>query len=341
MTSTTLPPRTDVDPTSAPAVPRRIVTRGDLGDTVYRWVARGAGLVVLLIMGGVGLFLAIRGGQALKQAGFSFLTTSAWSPENGTFGVAAVLTDGVFIAIVAVCVSLPLSLGTSLFISEIAPVRLKRALISAVDLMAAVPSVVFGLFGVFLFQEQAIGFARWVGTWLGFIPMLAIPDTDLRDPLLSPSTFTGSIFVAGVVVGVMTTPIQTAIMREVFSQAPVGEREGAYALGATRWGVVRAVVLPFGRGGIIGGTMLGLGRALGETIAILMIISPIFTIQPHWTETGGNSVSTLIALRFGDASEFGLSALMAAGLALFVLTLVVNFTASTIVARSRSGAETG
>ena len=137
----------------------------------------------------------------------------------------------------------------------------------------------------------------------------------------------------------MVVPTQTSVMREAFSQAPQGEREAAYALGSTRWGMIRSVVLPFGRGGIIGGTMLGLGRALGETIAVYMIISPIFTINWHLLKTGTNSVSALIALRYGEASEFGLSALMAAGLVLFLMTLVVNFTASSIVARSRSGAE--
>ena len=137
----------------------------------------------------------------------------------------------------------------------------------------------------------------------------------------------------------MIAPIQCAIMREVFDRAPVGEREGAYALGATRWSMIRTVVLPYGTGGIIGATMLGLGRALGETIAIYMIISPVFHINFHILQAGGNSVSSLIALRYGDASQFGMSALMAAGLALFVLTLIVNFTASTVVARSRSGAQ--
>ena len=122
-------------------------------------------------------------------------------------------------------------------------------------------------------------------------------------------------------------------------QAPIGEREGAYALGATRLGMISTVVLPFGRGGIIGGTMLGLGRALGETIAVYMIMSPIFTINWQVLKSGTNSVSALIALNYGEASDFGLSALMAAGLALFLLTLVINFTASSIVARSRSGAQ--
>ena len=136
----------------------------------------------------------------------------------------------------------------------------------------------------------------------------------------------------------MIAPIITSIMREVFQQAPLGEREGALALGSTRWGMIKSVVLPFGRGGMIGGTMLGLGRALGETIAVYMIISPVFVIQPHILQNGASSVSALIALRYGEATEFGMSALMAAGLALFVMTLIVNFAASTIVARSRSGA---
>lgn len=136
----------------------------------------------------------------------------------------------------------------------------------------------------------------------------------------------------------MVAPITCSVMREVFSQAPVGEREGAFALGATRWGMIRSVVLPFGKGGMIGGTMLGLGRALGETIGVYLIISPVFEIQWHVLQSGTSSVAALIALRYGEASEFGMSALMAAGLALFLMTLVVNFAASSIVARSRSGA---
>jgi phosphate transport system permease protein len=137
----------------------------------------------------------------------------------------------------------------------------------------------------------------------------------------------------------MITPIITSVMREAFSQAPVGEREGAYALGATRWGMIRAVVLPFGRGAMVGGTMLGLGRALGETLAVTLIISSVYAIQPHILQAGTSSVSSLIALRFSEATPFGVSALMAAGLALFAVTLLVNLIAARIVARSRSGAQ--
>jgi phosphate transport system permease protein len=287
----------------------------------------------------VGLLLLMRGIQALKAAGFSFLTTSKWQPDVHKFGIAAVLTGTVLIALVALAISVPLALGTALFVSEVAPKWIKSTLISIVDLMAAVPSVVYGLWGLFFLQGHVIGVSRWIATWFSWIPIFKVNGAEPGNPLASQSVYTASTFIAGLVVAMMVAPICCSIMREVFSQAPMGEREGAYALGATRWGMIRSVVLPFGRGGMIGATMLGLGRALGETIAVVLIISPLFNLNFHILQTGSNSVSSLIVLRYGDASGFGLSALMAAGLALFVLTLLVNFTASSIVARSRSGAQ--
>lgn len=248
------------------------------------------------------------------------------------------LVGTVLIALVAVAVAVPLAVGGALYISEYAPPRLRRTLISVVDLMAAVPSVVYGLWGLFFFEGQILPTARWIATYLGWIPLFRVDGADPSDPLAPESVYTSSTLVAGVVVALMVAPIACSVMREVFSQAPVGEREGAYALGATRWGMIRSVVLPFGKGGMIGGTMLGLGRALGETIGVYLIISPVFEIQWHVVQSGASSVAALIALRYGEASEFGMSALMAAGLALFLMTLVVNFAASSIVARSRSGA---
>ncbi|MEU0832732.1 phosphate ABC transporter permease subunit PstC [Streptomyces sp. NPDC056231] len=325
------------EPESAPPRPKN-AARGT-GDRIFRLQLTGAGTIVLTIMAAVGIFLLLRAGSALKVAGLSFLTTAQWQPDVHNFGIAAILIGNLLIAAVAVTFSLPLALGTALFISDIAPRRLRRTLIAMVDLMAAVPSVVYGLWGLFFLQGHVVGVSRWLSDWLGWIPFLHVDGAQPGDPLASTSVYTASSFVAGLVVALMVAPIQCSVMREVFSQAPVGEREGAYALGATRWGVIRTVVLPYGRGGVIGGTMLGLGRALGETIAVYLIISPVFTIQPHILQTGANSVSSLIALHYGDASEFGMSALMAAGLALFLLTLVVNFTASSIVARSRSGSQ--
>ena len=318
--------------------PRSIKYVWDTSDTIFRGVMRAAGSSVLVIMALVGLFLSLRASEALGKSGFGFFTTQAWEPDSGKFGIAAVIFGTIVIAIIAIAVAVPFSLGTSLYISEYAPRRIKRLLVTLVDLMAAIPSVVFGLWGFFFLQNQITPVSKWISQNFGWIPFLSVQGSDPADPLTSNTVFTSSSLIAGIVVGLMITPIVTSVMREVFSQTPVGEREAALGLGSTRWGMVRNVVLTFGKGGIIGATMLGLGRALGETIAVYMIISPVFVIQPRILENGANSVSSLIALRYGEATQMGMSALMAAGLALFILTLIVNFAASSIVARSRSGA---
>lgn len=320
--------------------PRALVANPGLGDRVFLAWARGSGAFVLMVMLGVGGYLAVRASSALRTAGFSFLTTEAWNPDggHGQFGIAAVLVGTVLIGGIAVSLALPLALGSSLYISEYAPRRLKRTLIGMVDLMAAVPSVVYGVWGFVLLQYKLTGTARWLSTYFGWIPLLHVNGVSVDDPLTPPLVYTASSLMAGTVVAFMITPVMCSIMREVFDQAPAGEREGAYALGSTRWGMIRSVVLPFGRGGIIGGTMLGLGRALGETITVYLILSMHFEIQPHILQTGGSAVAPMIALRYGDSTAFSISALMAAGLTLFLLTLVVNFAAAAVVARSRSGA---
>lgn len=318
--------------------PRQIKLVRETQDRVFRGVATGSGVTVLAIMLLVGIFLTMRAAEALRQAGFSFLTTQAWDPDKGNFGIAAVLTGTILIALVAVAVAVPLATATSLYITQYAPSRVAKMLISAIDLMAAIPSVVYGLWGFFFLQAKIAPVSAWISQHFGWIPIFKVDGVQPDDPIPSTTIFTASTLIAGLVVGLMITPVITSIMREVFAQVPIGEREGAFALGATKWGVIRSVVLPFGKGGMIGGTMLGLGRALGETIAVYMIISPVFTIQPHILQSGAISVSSLIALSFAEASPFGLSALMAAGLALFLLTLVINFAASAVVARSRSGA---
>jgi len=321
--------------------PRSLIQHPGKADKIFRGIARGSGLAVLGIMTMIGVFLAFRASQALRVAGLSFLTTSGWEPDagHGHFGIKAILLGTILIGLTAVAFAVPLAIGTALYISEYAPRQLKRTLISMVDLMAAVPSVVYGLWGFFLLQGQMVPISRWLSTYLGWFPLFKVSGVDPNSPLASASIYLSSTFIAGIVVALMVTPITCSVTREVFSQAPSGEREGAYALGATRWGMIRSVVLPFGKGGMIGGTMLGLGRALGETITVYMIISFVAAVQPHILQSGGSSVSSLIALRYGEASTFGTSALMAAGLALFLMTLVVNFVASSIVARSRSGAE--
>ncbi|MDQ3906162.1 MAG: phosphate ABC transporter permease subunit PstC [Actinomycetota bacterium] len=324
-------PEDSVDPA------RRVKSAGGGADRLFGLSLTGTGIAVLTIMGTVGLFLTLRGAGALKVAGLEFLTTQAWEPDAHNFGIATVLTGTVMIAAVAVVLAVPLATGVALYISEYAPSSLRRLLINMVDLMAAIPGVVYGLWGFYLLNPVIIPLARWIASNFGWIPFLGIADSHPSDPLEPQTIYESSTFVAGIVVSLVIMPTICSVMRESFTRAPMGEREGAYALGATRLGMIRSVVLPFGRGGMIGATMLGLGRAMGETISVVMIITPVYRFQPEILRSGTNSVAALIALRFDAASPFELSALMAAGLALFGLTLVVNFAASAIIVRTRSG----
>ncbi|MBV8539993.1 MAG: phosphate ABC transporter permease subunit PstC [Pseudonocardiales bacterium] len=317
--------------------PRKVRAASVGADRVFGLTLRGAGLAVLITITGIGLFLLYKGSSALAEDGLKFLTTQAWETDSHNFGIAAEIPGTLLIAVVAVIFAVPLATGVALYISEYAPRRLRQTLINLVDLMAAVPSIVYGLWGVYFLQQRVIPVAKWISTTFGWFPPLAIHGVNPDDPLQTPTVYENSTFIAGIVVALMIMPIVSSLMRESFAQAPVGEREGAYALGATRWGMIRSVVLPFGWGGMIGGTMLGLGRAMGETIAVYMVISPAPRLQPEILRSGANSVSALIASKFGAASPFGLSALFAAGLALFMLSLVVNFGASAVIARTRSG----
>jgi phosphate transport system permease protein len=335
---TTLP----VQDPSVEAAPRKISRRATGQDVVFVHVIRAVGATVLVITGGVGVFLGWQAWPTLRHYGLSFFTETTWQPEADVLGIRAVLTGTVMVALVAMVIAFPLALLTALYISEYAPAFLRGTLVSLVDLMAAVPSIIWGLWGYFLIMPHAAGLAVWLDANVGWVPIFDVHNADphaaLRDATIANYSF--SMFCAGIAVAMMVLPMSCAVMRQVFSQTPPGEKEAALALGATKWGMIRAVVLPFGRGGIIGGTMLGLGRALGETIAVLLILSPSFEAKWRVLEIGGNTVSALIAGRFGDASKSQLSALLAAGFVLFVITLVVNTVAAVIVNRSRSGAGT-
>ncbi|MFC7494560.1 MULTISPECIES: phosphate ABC transporter permease subunit PstC [unclassified Nocardioides] len=335
---TTLP----VQDASVEVAPREISRKATGQDLVFVHSIRAVGATVLVITGGVGLFLGWQAWPTLTHYGLDFFTEATWQPEADILGIRAVLTGTVMVALVAMSIAFPLALLTALYISEYAPAFLRSTLVSLVDLMAAVPSIIWGLWGYFLIMEHAAEFSVWLDRNLGWIPLFEVhnadPDAALVDAVISNYSF--SMFAAGIAVAMMVLPMSCAVMRQVFSQTPPGEKEAALALGATTWGMIRAVVLPFGRGGIIGGTMLGLGRALGETIAVLLILSPSFEAKWRVLEIGGNTVSALIAGRFGDASKSQLSALLAAGFVLFLITLVVNTIAAVIVNRSRSGAGT-
>jgi len=263
----------------------------------------------------------------MQHAGWvGFFTHSVWNNANGNFGVYGLLVGTVLIAAIALTIAVPISLATAIFINEYAPGRVRRLLVSAIDLLAALPSLIFGLWGLFALEKYLIGPSKWMGSHLSAIPIFQFTSVQ---PSLSRS-----VFIAGVVVGLMIIPVVTSVSRDVMAQVPRELCEGALALGGTRWGMVRQVILPFGRSGIVGAALLGFGRALGETIAVALILSMSPQVNWHVLETNGGSIAGWIATQFGEANSVGRSGLIAAGLALFMLTLTVNATARVIVKRT-------
>jgi len=315
--------------TIAPPSPREITTEPRTSDKVFRGLVTAGGLSSLLILGLIAIFLGYRGFEVLVQEGFGFITNSDWSvtvDENAnvvdsSFGLAAMLVGTILCAFVAVVIALPISVFSALFLNFYAPDRLKRFLVALIDMMAAFPSILFGIWGFLVLMPTAEYWAKLIHKYLGWIPLF-----DLQVPV-----YTRSPFVAGVVLAIMIIPIITSVSREVFSQAPLDRIQAAYALGATRWAMIKAVVIPHGRNGVIGGAMLGLGRAMGETVAVFTVLNIVFQVNWQVLLGAGGNVASLIILKFGEANPYEIKALMAAGLILFLLTLLVNAIANVIV----------
>jgi phosphate transport system permease protein len=307
--------------------PRPLVQVRTRGDRVFRGLATACAAVSLVLVSLTLIFLVKEARPALGKAGIvNFFTTSVWNPSAGRFGVAGLLQGTIIIAGVALIIAVPLAVSMALFINEYAPGRLKSVLTSVIDLLAALPSLLFGMWGFFALKNRLTGAAAWLTQHLSAIPLFR-----LSNPKAS---LVQSSFNAGVVVAIMIIPIICSVSRDVMAQAPREQCEGALALGGTRWGMIREVILPFGRSGIVGATLLGFGRALGETIAVTLIIS--LSLDANWNilERGGGSIASLIAIKFPEASTLERSALVAAGLALFLLTLLVNLLARRIVSRT-------
>jgi phosphate transport system permease protein len=312
--------------------PRPIRARSSPADKVFHGVLHAGGMLVLAITGLIALFLILKAAGILRQVGWRFLTNFQWILNGKDFGVGAVLIDGTIVAVVSLAIAVPVAVALALFMSEYAPAGLRRVMIALVDLMAAIPSILYGLWGFYFLMPRMVGVERWLADHLSFVPIFNAPYTTFQ-----ASYFENSSLIVAVVISLMIIPIVASISRQVFSQAPAGEREAAYALGSTRWGMIRTVVLPYGRGGVIGAAMLGFGRAMGETVVITMIISLVFRPDWHILASGGASIAALIATYASESTPDMLSALIAAGLVLFVVTLVVNALAAIVVARSRSG----
>lgn len=313
-------------------VPRQITTEPRRSDKVFRQIVTIGGLSSLLILGLITFFLGYRGFEIIWKEGLGFITNSDWTvsyDENANvvdshFGLAAMLVGTILCAIVAVTIALPISVAMSLFLNFYAPQWLKKILVTIIDMMAAFPSILFGIWGFLVLMPSAEYWGKLINKYLGWIPFFEV----------NPYIFTRSPFVAGVVLAIMIIPIITSVSREVFSQAPLDRIQAAYALGATRWAMIKAVVIPHGRSGVIGGAMLGLGRAMGETVAVYTVLNLVFQVNWHVLLGAGGNVASLIVLRFGEANPYEIQALMAAGLALFLLTLLVNAGADLIIKRT-------
>lgn len=313
---------------------REITTKPRFSDRVFRGVVTSGALSSLLILGLIFFFLAFQGFSVLRSQGIHFITSSTWQvvqdnagnidPKATKFGIAAMLIGTLLCALIAIIVAVPVSVLSALFLNFYAPPFLKKILVAVVDLMAAFPSILFGLWGFFILMPTAEYWAKLLHHFFGFIPFFQV----------EPPIFTRSPFVAGLVLAVMIIPIITSVSREVFSQTPLDRIQAAYALGATRWSMIRAVVLPYGRSGIVGGAMLGLGRAMGETVAVYTVLNIVYQVNWHVLLGAGGNVASMILLKFGEAGPQEIKALMAAGLVLFLLTLLVNLGADLVVRRS-------
>ncbi len=307
--------------------PRVITTELRFTDKLFRGIVTGGGLISLAILGLIGFFLIYNGFEAIRNAGLAFLTGFEWVdavPENeqaAAYGIGAMLYGTIVTGILAMIMGVPIAVGTALFLSYYAPEWLKKPMVVVVDVMAAIPSIVYGLWGFFVLMPHAEYWAKLIHKYFGFIPFFDMP----------APVFTRSPFIAGLVLAIMITPIVTAIAREVFAQTPLERIQAAYALGATKWSMIKAVVFPYGRGGVVGGAMLGLGRALGETVAVYTVLNLVYDIRIEVLLSAGGNVASMIVNKFGEADFVELQALMAAGFVLFLVTLVVNFIANYII----------
>ncbi|MFJ8075684.1 phosphate ABC transporter permease subunit PstC [Streptomyces sp. NPDC096176] len=322
-TATTTP----VPPPRAPREERTGRGKPRPGDRIFLGLSRGAGISLLVIMAAIAGFLAYRAGIAISKDDANFLTTSEWNPAGSppVFGIAVLAFGTVVSSVIAMVIAVPIAVGIALFISHYAPRKIAAPLAYVVDLLAAVPSIIYGLWGAMFLVPYLDGLNSWLNEYLGWTYIFEKTGEGVAR----------NLFTVGILLAIMILPIITNVTREVFLQVPKMHEEAALALGATRWEVIRISVLPFGRSGIISASMLGLGRALGETMAVAVVLSPSFIISGHLLDPGGGTFAQNIAAKFNEADEFGRDALIASGLVLFVITLLVNGAARAIIARRK------
>ncbi len=328
MTMTALPPGPSA-PATDPDVPL-VLGKTDTGaDRVFRMVLAVAAAIVLVIMIAVVVFLAADGAHAARVGGTRLLTGETWAPDLGRFDMWPLLVGSVAIAIVALVIAFPVSIATALMINEYLPPRLRPILTGTVDLLATVPSIVYGFWGLELISGLQAPTAKWLVDHVSFVPFFRTP---------TPGSYVDSIFACGLVCAVTIIPIITSVSRDVMSQAPRDVCEAAVGLGGTRWGMITDVVLPFSRNGILSAGLLGLGRGLGETMIVVLILSPANHLTPAILGPQGlGSIAREITLQFPTETHLGQSALVLLGMILFFSTLLVNILSRWIVGRSTRG----
>ncbi|CAM4202298.1 Phosphate transport system permease protein PstC [Mycobacterium basiliense] len=292
-----------------------------LGDRMFRWLSQGAGTLIIALIAAIGVFLLWRAIPALERNKENFLTYGGhWVTADTSamhFGILDLVKVTVFVSLFALLLAMPVALGVALFLTQYAPRRVAGPLAYLVDLLAAVPSIIYGVWGLQVLAPQLQPVANWLSDALGWCFLFASDPATVADG--------GTIFTGGIVLAVMILPIITAVTREVFAQTPQGQIEAALALGATRWEVVKTTVLPFGRSGYVSGAMLGLGRALGETVALLIILRGTQQAFNWSLFSGGSTFATKIASAASDFDDqYQAGAYLAAGLMLFLLTFLVN-----------------
>ncbi len=308
-------------------------TKPRAGDRIFRRLAQGSGLLVVVLIAAMGGFLLLRAMPALKRDRENFFTYGgSWMTADTSamhFGILELLQVTIFVSLFALILAMPTALGVAIFITHYAPRRVAAPLAYAVDLLAAVPSIVYGVWGLYVLAPQLRPVATWMNRAMGWCFLFATGNVSVAGG--------GTLFTGGIVLAVMILPIITAVTREVFVQTPNDEIEAALAIGATRWEVVKLTVLPFGRSGYVSGAMLGLGRALGETVALLVILRGTQAAFGWSVFDGGSTFATKIAAaasEFDDQYEAG--AYIAAGLVLFLLTFLVDALARRAVAGAGS-----
>ena len=316
---------TQADQAAPGSVPARGLTaRRGLADRSFQWLALGAGLLVLVILILIAFSTTQQASSWFTTEGWSIFGTT-WDPAANKFGATPFIYGTAVTGVIALVMSVPVSVAIALLLTEVVPFRLARPIVYVVDLLAVVPSVVWGLWGILVFAPWIQHIYAHIGSAVTGIPVL--------ENLFGPPTSGASFFTAGIILAFMITPIVTSLSREVIATVPSIDREGAYALGATRWEMIRGVVWPHSQGGVVGAVLLGLGRAVGETIAAALVIGSSPTITSHLFATG-YSMPAVIANQFGESTGVWKAGLMGLGVLLFAFTIIINVIARAIVDRS-------